>query len=71
MWSWSHLAHEGNNGVGGVGDDSADDAGGVTRHESDAELCALGVAVLGLREDMRVEGRNHLLEKVELGLQVA
>lgn len=46
--------------TGRVGDDSANDTSDVTRRESDAELSALGVRILGLREHMRVEQLHNL-----------
>lgn len=61
------LSKERDEGVGGVGDDGADDTGEVTRGEGDTELGVLGVRVLGRGEDLGVEELDDLLEEEELG----
>eukprot|EP00043_Microstomoeca_roanoka_P009295 m.88559 g.88559 ORF g.88559 m.88559 type:complete len:371 (+) comp14544_c0_seq1:1858-2970(+) len=61
------LTQEGDQSVSGVGDDSADDTGKVTRHKSDLELSSLAVAFTGLGVDVCVEHGDDLLKEVELG----
>jgi len=61
------LAHEGDDRVGRVGDDGADNTGEVTRGEGDTELGALAVGLLGFSEDVGVEQLDDLLEEEELG----
>ena len=61
------FAQQGDQRVGRVGDDGANDTGEVTRSEGDSELSGLAVGVLRSGEDMGVEERNDLLEEVELG----
>lgn len=52
--------------VSRVGDDSADHTSQVTGGEGDAELGALGVALLGGGEHVGVESLHDLLEEEEL-----
>lgn len=61
------LAEKGDKGVGGMGDDSADDTGEVPGGEGNAELGALAVRVLGGGEDPLVELRDNVLEEEEFG----
>jgi len=56
----------GDDGVGGVGDDGAEDTGDVAGHEGDGELLGLGVLVLGAGEDLGVEEIADFLEGDEL-----
>ncbi len=62
------LAELRHHGVGGVGDNGADDTGKVARGEGHTELSALGVLGFGLGEHVRVEQLHHLLKEEELGL---
>ena len=61
------LAHEGDNGVGGVRDDRADNTGEVTGGERDTELRRLAVRILWRGEDVAVEEGDDVLEEEELG----
>jgi len=60
------LVHDGDHGVSGVGDNSAEDTSEVTRHEGNRELGSLGVRVLGGGEDVSVESLDGVLEATEL-----
>lgn len=60
------LVEDGDHGVGGVRNDSAEDTSPVTRQESDHELGILGVGVLGSGEDILVEGLDSVFEGGEL-----
>ena len=60
------LVHDGDHGVGGVRDDSAEDTSPVTGHEGNSELLALGVGVAGSGEDVGVQETDGLLESDEL-----
>lgn len=64
------LTHLRDERVSGVGDDGANDTGEVTGSEGDTELRALAVLGLGLRENVRVEEGDDLLEEIELGHRV-
>jgi len=61
------FAQQGDQRVGGVGDDSANDTREVTRGESDSELGGLAIGFLRSGEDFSVEDLDDLLEEVELG----
>lgn len=60
------LVHDGDTGVGGVGNDGAEDTSAVSGHEGDHHLGALAVLVLRLGEDVGVEHGDELLEGHEL-----
>ena len=66
----SGLAHQGDHGISGMGDDGANDTGEVTGSECDSELSGLAVGVLRSGEDVRVEELDDLLKEVELGHSV-
>jgi len=52
--------------ISGLGDQSAEDTGNITRSESDGELSGLGVFILGSGEDSSVEHLDSLFEGDEL-----
>ena len=60
------LVHDGDTGVGGVGNDGAEDTSQVAGHEGDHHLLALAVLGLRLGEDVGVEHGDDLLEGHEL-----
>ena len=60
------LVEDGDHGVSGVGDDSAEDTSDLTGSESDTELGGLGVVVSASGEDVGVESSDDLLEGDEL-----
>jgi len=72
----AHVRHEGSltlggvdlghHGVGGVGDDGAEDTGHVPGHEGNSELLGLGVLILGFGEHLGVEHGGNFLESDEL-----
>jgi len=60
------LVDDGDHGVSGVGHDGTEHSCDVAGHESDRQLSALAVLVLGLGEDALVELGHDLLEGDEL-----
>ena len=60
------LVHDGDHGIGGMRDNSAEDTSPVTGKEGDHELSGLGVRALGGGEDVLVEGLDGVLESTEL-----
>lgn len=60
------LVKDGNHSVRGVRDDSACDTSQVTRCKHDGELSGLRVGLLGLGEDVSVEGADDVLEGTKL-----
>jgi hypothetical protein len=61
------LSKLGDEGVGGVRNDGANNTGEITRGESDTELSSFGIGFLGLSEDVGVEELDNLLEEEEFG----
>ena len=60
------LVHDGDHGVSGVRDDSAEDTSPVTGQEGDHKLEVLGVRLTGSSEDVSVKESHGLLESDEL-----
>lgn len=62
----SLLVHDGDHGVGGVRNDSAEDTSPVAGQEGDHKLEVLGVGLTRSSEDVGVKGTDGLLESDEL-----
>ncbi len=62
----SLLVHDGDHGVCGVGDNSAEDTSPVAGQEGNTELLSLAVGIAGLGEDVGVEESDCLFEGDEL-----
>ena len=60
------LVHDGDHGVSGVRDDSAEDTSPVTSHEGDHKLEVLRVRLTGSSEDVSVKESDGLLESDKL-----
>lgn len=61
------LAHERDDAVSRMRDNSADNTSEVTRSESNTKLSSLGICFFGLREDVSVKELDNLFKEEEFG----
>jgi hypothetical protein len=60
------LVHDGDHGVSGVGNDSAEDTSPVSGHKGDHKLEILGIALTGGSENISIQSTDGLFESDEL-----